>query len=66
MRATLPETTAAPVAERRDRVSSKTLPRHARGLGGYCWTEHPNGGRNCTLPVDHVGEHYHAYSKTAW
>ncbi|MEU0786313.1 hypothetical protein ABZ341_32630 [Streptomyces sp. NPDC006173] len=47
-------------------MSSKTLPRHARGLGGYCWTEHPNGGRNCTLPVDHAGEHYHAYSKTSW
>ncbi|MFF0138566.1 hypothetical protein ACFYRN_19250 [Streptomyces sp. NPDC005227] len=52
-------------------MSARTLPRHARGLGGYCWVEHPEGGRHCTEPVGHppkngTGGHYHAYSKTAW
>ena len=66
VRAALPEQAAPPIAERRDRVSTRTLPRHARGLGGYCWTEHPNGGRHCTLPVGHTGSHWHTYSRTSW
>ncbi|MGW6260932.1 hypothetical protein [Streptomyces sp. NPDC055085] len=40
-------------------MSTKTLPRHAHGLGGYWCVEHPNAGRHCTLPVGHRGGHWH-------
>lgn len=47
-------------------MSLSTLPRWRGGLGGYCWAEHPGGGRHCTLSVGHRGPHWHAYSKTSW
>jgi hypothetical protein len=52
-------------------VTSSSTPRHARGLGGYCWAEHPTKGVHCTEPVGHPprdgkGGHWHPYSKTAW
>ncbi|MFJ4617443.1 hypothetical protein [Streptomyces sp. NPDC088812] len=32
----------------------------------YCWTEHPDGGRRCTLPQGHAGQHLHQYTRTTW
>jgi hypothetical protein len=31
--------------------------------GGYCWVEHPKGGRHCTLYPGHRPPHYHCYSR---
>lgn len=52
-------------------VSPSTTPRHAQGLGGYCWKEHPGKGVRCTEPARHPprdgnGGHWHPYSKTSW
>jgi hypothetical protein len=71
VRAPLPDATPTPLAERRDHVSKTTVPRHARGLGGYCWEKHPKKDVHCTEPVGHPprdgkGGHWHTYSKTAW
>jgi hypothetical protein len=51
--------------------SSTATPRHARGLGGYCWEKHPTKDVHCTEPVGHSprggkGGHWHPYSKTSW
>ncbi|MCX4974200.1 hypothetical protein [Streptomyces sp. NBC_00620] len=47
-------------------VSTSTLPRWRGGMSGYCWAEHPRGGRRCYLPHGHRGTHWHPYSKTSW
>jgi hypothetical protein len=66
VRARLPDAAPAPLAERRDRVSTKTLPRYSGRMSGYCWAEHSGGGLHCCLPMGHEGQHYHPYSKTSW
>ncbi len=33
-----------------------------RGLGGYCWAEHPHGGHRCTYPPGHQGDHHDWYA----
>ena len=48
---------------------AKDIPAAPRGLGGYCWAEHPVTYVHCTEPVGHESryrEHYHPYSKTSW
>lgn len=46
---------------------AKDIPAAPRGLGGYCWAEHPTTFAHCTEPVGHKHrEHYHAYSRTSW
>lgn len=45
----------------------KDIPAAPRGLGGYCWAEHPETYVHCTEPVGRVHrEHYHAYSRSSW
>ncbi|MER5470861.1 hypothetical protein [Streptomyces sp. NPDC002685] len=45
---------------------SSAPPPARRRISNYCWVEHPNGARHCTLPVGHAGTHWHAYSKKSW
>ena len=45
------------------------IPAAPRGLGGYCWAEHPETFVHCTESVGHEVRnrvHYHAYSRTSW
>ena len=43
------------------------IPTAPRGLGGYCWAEHPETYVHCTESIGHKNrEHYHAYTRTSW
>lgn len=43
------------------------IPAAPRGLGGYCWAEHPQTFVHCTEPVGHQRrDHYHAYTRASW
>jgi hypothetical protein len=66
VRAELPDAAPAALAERRARVSKKTLPRYTGPMSDYCWAEQSGGGLHCCLPRGHAGLHYHPYSKTSF
>jgi hypothetical protein len=66
VRAALPAASPATLADRRDSVSTSTLPRRRGRISGYCWDEHPRTHVHCTDPAGHKGKHWHPYSKTSW
>ena len=77
MRTPLPRSAPAPLTElnsfkelsqidRRDSVSTSTLPRTRGRISGYCWDERPGTHVHCCLPHGHHGTHWHPYSKTGW
>lgn len=48
-----------------DAVARVTQAANSAGrAGGYCWVEHPTGGRHCTLRPGHQLPHYHCYSRS--
>lgn len=50
-------------------IPAKDIPPGPRGLGGYCWAEHPTKGVHCCEPVGHeerYPEHWHPYTRTRW
>lgn len=56
-------------AKKNTKPRPSEAPSAPRGLGGYCWAEHPDRHVHCVEPVGHETrhrDHWHPYTGTRW